>query len=119
MGTVAGVTAVDAVLGTLFPIALVATTVKVYEVPLVKPATVSGLAVPICEILPGFEITVYPVIAEPPLLVGAVNETVACVLPATAEILVGTLGTVAGVTAVEAALGALFPIALVATTVKV
>ena len=45
--------------------------------------------------LPGFEVTVYPVIAEPPLLAGAVNETDACASPETAETFVGASGTVA------------------------
>jgi len=35
---------------------------------------------------------------EPPLLVGGVNETVACALPATAETFVGGLGTLSAVT---------------------
>jgi hypothetical protein len=33
--------------------------------------------VPVLVILPGVEVTVYPVIADPPLLAGAVNVTVA------------------------------------------
>jgi hypothetical protein len=53
---------------------------------------------------------------------GAVKLTVACALPAVAETLVGAPGTVAGtlgVTELDAADGDEFPIALVATTVKV
>ena len=42
-----------------------------------SPVTVIGLAVPVAVIPPGLEVTVYPVIAEPPLLTGAVNVTVA------------------------------------------
>src|SRR5258706_9821 len=38
-GTVAGVTALDAEDGTLLPAAFVATTVNVYDVPLVRPVT--------------------------------------------------------------------------------
>ena len=73
-------------------------------------------------ILPGFEVTVYPVIAEPPLLTGAVNITVAWAFPAVAVPIVGTPGTVddaVGVTEFEAALAELFPMAFVAVTVKV
>ena len=54
-----------------------------------------------------------------PLLGGAVKVTVACALPATAVAPVGAFGTLAGVTALEAAEGELLPMALVATTVKV
>ena len=86
---------------------------------MVKPVTVIGLAVPVFIIPPGLEVTVYPVIADPPLLVGKVNETVACVFPASAETLDGADGTVAGVTEFEGKLGTLLPITLVATTVKV
>ena len=50
---------------------------------------------------------------------GAVQVTVACVLPAVAVMLVGVPETVAGVTALEAEEAALSPLALVAVTVKV
>jgi hypothetical protein len=76
-GTVEGVTEFEAALGKLLPVAFVAITVKVYAVPLVSPVTIIGLAVPVLVILPGVEVTVYPVIADPPLLAGAVNVTVA------------------------------------------
>ena len=42
-----------------------------------SPVIVIGLAEPVPVILPGFEITVYPVIEDPPLLAGAVNVNVA------------------------------------------
>ena len=71
---------------------LVAVTVKVYAVPLVKPDTVIGDVAPEAVIDPGFEVTVYPVIGEPPLDEGAVNETVACVSPGTAVTPVGAPG---------------------------
>jgi hypothetical protein len=45
-GTVAGTTAFDASDGALEPTALVASTVKVYEVPFVSPVTVAVVAVP-------------------------------------------------------------------------
>ena len=60
--------------------------------------------------------------ALPPLLSGAVQETVAEALPALAVTAVGAPGTVAGATGVtlfDASEEALLPTALVATTVKV
>jgi hypothetical protein len=66
-----------AALGALVPTALVAVTVKVYEVPDVKPVTVTGedAAVPVID--PGDEVAVYPVMADPPLSAGAVKVIVA------------------------------------------
>ena len=43
-----------------------AVTVNVYEVPLESPVTVIGLEAPEAVMLPGFEVTVYDVTAEPP-----------------------------------------------------
>lgn len=58
LGTVDGVTGnVDAD-GALLPALLVAVTVNVYEVPLVKPVTVKGLVNPLAVKLPGDEVTV-------------------------------------------------------------
>ena len=63
--------------------------------------------------------------ALPPSEAGVVQLTVADALPAVAVAPVGASGTVGdgggamGVTALEAALGALFPTAFVAATVKV
>ena len=74
------------------PAAFVAVTVNVYAVPLVSPVTVIGLAAPIAVIPPGFDVTVYPVIALPPSEVGAVNVTVASALPAVAVPMVGLCG---------------------------
>jgi hypothetical protein len=42
---------------------------------LVRPVTTIGEAVPVAVMLPGVLVTVYPVIALPPLLAGAVNDT--------------------------------------------
>jgi len=65
--------------------------------------------------------TKYPVIEEPPLLVGAVHLTVADVLPAVTDPSVGAPGTVVaeGLTELEAPDGFEVPAALVAVTVKV
>ena len=69
--------------------------------------------------LPGEDVTVYSVIALPPVEAGAVNATLAWALPAVATGLVGAPGTVLGVTAADAAEATEFPAALVATTEKV
>ncbi len=68
---------------------------------------------------PGLDVTVYPVIALPPLFVGATKVTLAEVFPAVATTLVGGSGTATGVTAADAAEGRELPTALVATTAKV
>jgi hypothetical protein len=66
----------------------------VYAVPFVNPVTVIGEDDPVAVIDPGDDVTVYCVIAEPPLSAGAVNVTVACVLPPVAVPIVGAFGTV-------------------------
>ena len=121
-GGVAGVTLFEASEGTLEPIAFVATTVKVYAIPLVSPVITWDVAVvPALLSTPpaGFDVTTYPVIALPPVLAGAVNVTVACVLPGVAVTFVGGPGAVAGVTLFDGNDCALDPMALVATTLKV
>ena len=62
---------------------------------MVKPVTVIGLEAPVPVIPPGLEVTVYPVMADPPFELGAVNVTEACVLPAVAVPMVGAPGTTA------------------------
>ena len=54
----AGVTEDDAVEAVPVPTELVATTVKVYPVPLVRPVTVIGEEVPVAVMPPGEEVTV-------------------------------------------------------------
>ena len=76
-GTVAGVTLLDATDVEPSPSAFTALTVKVYAVPFARPVTVMGEAVPDAGMAPGLEVTVYDVIAEPPLDAGAVKLTVA------------------------------------------
>jgi hypothetical protein len=63
-------------------------------VPFVKLATVIGELAPVAVIVPGDDVTVYDVMALPPLLAGAVKETEACALPAVAVTPVGASGTV-------------------------
>jgi hypothetical protein len=77
------------------PALLVAVTVKLYEVPLVKPVTVIGGAVPVAVKPPGDEVTVYPVMDAPPVKEGAVKLTVAWVSPGVALMAVAGPGTAA------------------------
>lgn len=102
------------------PMALVANTVKVYEVPLLNPGTVTDNAAPdtvaVCP--PGAAMAVYDVIGEPPDD-GAVHDTTADPLAGDADTLPGTPGTAPGTTALVGADGGLEPMVLVATTVKV
>src|SRR5688572_2399712 len=92
-GPAEGVTAFDAELAGPVPAILVAVTVKVYDTPLVKPITTRGLVAPLDMKPPGDEVTVYDVIAEPPLLAGAEKATDAWALPAVATTPVGAPGT--------------------------
>ena len=78
-----------------------------------------GDVVPIAVMLPGLDVTVYPVITLPPVLDGATKATLAVAFPAVATTLVGAPGTVAGVTAADAAEATELPTPLVATTVNV
>jgi hypothetical protein len=87
-------------------------------VPLVRPVTVIGEAAPEAVMPPGLEVTVYDVIALPPSETGAVNDTVASVLPATADGEVGAPGTEAGVTALDESEAVPVPTLLVAVTVN-
>ena len=69
--------------------------------------------------LPGFDVTVYPVIAEP-LSLGAVQETVACVSPRVATGAAGASGAVGlGVISEDGSEAGPVPAELVAVTVKV
>jgi hypothetical protein len=61
----------------------------------------------------------YPVIAEPPLLGGAVHDTTACAFPGAAFTAVGAPGTVLGVTAALGKEASELPAALAAVSVNV
>jgi len=81
------------------PTAFVAVTDTEYDVPFVKPVIthdvdVDGDGV---HVEPDEVDAVYDVIADPPLLAGAVHDTVNCVFPATNDTDVGAPGTVTGV----------------------
>ena len=128
----AGVTEDDALEAVPVPTELVAVTVKVYVVPLVSPVTVIGDEGPVARKPPGEDVTVYPVIADPPVFVGAVKLTVAVpLLPVVTATPVGAPGSVggvtggvtgasaAGVTAEDAAEAVPVPMAFVAATVNV
>jgi hypothetical protein len=92
------VTAADGALGALeLDGAFDATTVNVYGVPFVRPETVHGLAAALHVLLPGFDVTTYPVIGTPPVFVGATQLTCALPLVATAVTEVGTPGVATGV----------------------
>ena len=98
----AGVTVADGADAGPVPTALVAVTVNVYAVPSVSPVTVAVVAggVPVTvldawAVLPTYGVTVYEVIAAPPLL-GAVQLTTAVPSPALAPIPVGAPGSVGG-----------------------
>ena len=100
-----GVTAEEDDEATESPISLVATTVNVYGVPLVRPVTTQeeAFAAALHVNPPGEDTTVKPVSAVPPLFAGAVNETVAAPAVVTAaDTDVGAPGSVAGVAAIDA-----------------
>jgi len=96
----------------------VATAVNVYDVPFVKPVTTNGDEAPDAVRLPGLDVTVYPVIAEPPVA-PAVNATDTCAFPPVTESIVGACGTVVAVTPAEADEGADVPYLPEATAVYV
>jgi hypothetical protein len=88
---------------------------------LVRPVTTAVVAAPTESAVnpPGDDVTVYPVIAAPPLSVGAVQDTSAWRLPAVAKTVVGAVATREGVTARDPVAAADVPMILVAVTVKV
>ena len=69
------------------PTELVAVTVKVYAVPLVRPDTVAKVPLVVAVMPPGLEVTVYDETGLPPVRRGGDQVTVAVVFPATANII--------------------------------
>ena len=70
---------------------------NVYDVPFVKPDTAQDNAPEVEHVFPpGDDVTVYPVIGEPPFDTGTDHDTVACALPSTADTPVGAPGTDTG-----------------------
>jgi hypothetical protein len=117
-GTPWGVTLFEGAEAAPVPTELVALTVNVYDVPLVRPVTVQGdvAHVPVC---PPEDVAVYERIVAPPLLPGGVKLTVAWPLPAVAVPIVGAPGALRTRTLLDAADAALEPTEFTATTVKV
>jgi hypothetical protein len=97
------------------PAELVATTLKVYPVPLVRPVTVQLVVEEVQVNEPGLEVTVYSVITLPPFAVGAFQLRLTWPEPTVPTTPVGTPGTPEGVR-LTGADHALVPLALVAAT---
>lgn len=74
---------------------------------------------PTGAVIDGDEETLYPVIADPPSEVGALQVITASVFPAVADTPVGAPGTVRGVIAEDGDDGSEMPAPFRATTVKV
>ena len=113
-----GVTEFEALDGRDPPAPLFATTVNMYVAPFDRP-DILQLVAPAGALHvrpPGEAVTVYPVIAAPPLFVGAIQETEAFPSPPEAERDVGDPGTVAGVAIVETVEDSESPMPLVAIT---
>jgi hypothetical protein len=113
-----GITELEAVEAVEVPIALVAVTVNVYEVPFVSPVTTIGLCDPDAVAPSGEAVTVYVVIAEP-FAPSPLNAMVACESPGVAVTEVGAVGSPAGVTADDAVDASELPTEFTATTVNV
>src|SRR3954454_13382340 len=107
-GGAAGVTALEATDTGPVPTALIACTVNLYDVPLVRPGTVAVVTLPTVTsatgVVPPVVLITKPVIGEPPSDAGAVKDTVADPFPATADRTVTAPGRAAvGPTVVGAA----------------
>jgi hypothetical protein len=100
------------------PFVFVATAVNVYAVPFVKPVTTNGDDAPVAVSPPGLDVTVNPVIVDPPVA-PAVKSTETCVLPAVTESIVGACGAVVAVTSDDAIDAADVPKEFIAITVYV
>jgi len=87
----------------------------------VSPVTVAVVTDPdtVDAAPPGEAVTMYELIALPPLDDGGVHDTAACALPPVAVTLDGGPGSVAGVTAAEGADAGPVPTLLVAVTLNV
>src|SRR6266545_4566150 len=102
LGTAAGVTVFDAPESAPAPLALTARTTKLYAVPLVNPVIVVLVALPgvtltvRITVVPVRTSTWKPVSAVEPVSAGAVQLTVAVVLPRTAATPVGAPGVPTG-----------------------
>ena len=121
-GAAAGITLAEAADGALVPITLVAVTVQVYVLPLVRPLTVICDAVPV--LLPDVPKLLdvhdaeYERIALP-LSAPGVKATEIDALPRVTLVMVGGSGTAAGTTGSDGVDALLVPMAFVAVTVQV
>ena len=87
---------------------------------MVSPATVHGEDAHEPVKLPGDEVAVYPLMAEPPFEAGAVKDTTDWELAYDVAVTaVGAPAVVAGMAAADAAEAGPVPVVLVAVTVKV
>ena len=91
-GIVEGVTASDEEAEEV-PAVFIDFTVNVIRVPLVRLVKVVVKTLPSVTAVPTDGVTKYPVISEPACEIGAVQDTVAVPLPATAKTLVGAPGS--------------------------
>jgi hypothetical protein len=125
LGTVDGVAGADATDSADVPMPFVATALKMYSTPLVKPlmehVVVTELVVHVPDAtLPNvYAVTVYPLMAEPFMLTGASQDTVAEVLDATAVTLIGGEGAAFTAMPAEASEAIEVPAVLVAVTLNV
>lgn len=119
VAVVAGVTEAEAEDAAEFPTLLIALTVNVRAVPLVRSLNVAVRTLPTVCAEPEEGVTMYPVISAPPFESGADQFTTAEAFPAVADTPVGAPATVAGVTGDDAEEEGEFPKLFFATTVKV
>jgi hypothetical protein len=88
--------------------------------PVVRPSTVHDRVVVVQDLPPGFDVTVYPLIAAPPVVVGAFHDTTETPFaPEVAVTPVGAPGAAAGTAGADAVEAVPVPDALVAVTVNV
>jgi hypothetical protein len=125
LGTVEGVAGADATDSADVPMPFVATALNMYSTPLVKPlieqVRVAALVIHVPDAtLPNvYAVTVYPVMAEPFVLTGASQDTVADTFPAIAVTLIGGDGAAFTAMPVDATDAREVPAVLVAVTLKV
>ena len=119
--TVAGVTEPEATEASDEPISLLATTVNVYAVPLVRPVIVQESSTVSHTTTPSPLVITYPVTGDPPVDAGANQVSVIVESPETPMTLVGANGTVASAPATTGAdtVAAEEPTPLVTTTLNV
>src|SRR5665213_1870795 len=102
------------------PVVLVAVTLNVYTVLAVRNETVQEVVAAVVQVWPPLEVTVYPVMADPPVDAGAVQDTTDWVLAFDVAVTpVGAPGVVAGMAAAEAAEAGPAPKLVEAVTVNV